>query len=59
MVDGVVTAEAEIFFAHLDQNRSQQMFGDHNFVFTGELADLVGRMTAVAGSASTSGTTAT
>src|SRR5262249_40407659 len=25
-------AEAEIFFAHLDQSRSQQMFGDHNFV---------------------------
>ena len=32
-----VTAEAEIFFAHLDQNRSQQLFGDHNFVFSGEM----------------------
>jgi 3-hydroxyacyl-[acyl-carrier-protein] dehydratase len=35
-------AEAEIFFAHLDQNRAQQMFGDHNFVFTGELKRVLG-----------------
>ena len=35
-------AEAEIFFAHLDQARSQQMFGDHNFVFSGELKHLLG-----------------
>jgi 3-hydroxyacyl-[acyl-carrier-protein] dehydratase len=35
-------AEAEIFFAHLDQNRSQQIFGDHNFVFSGELKYLLG-----------------
>ena len=35
-------AEAEIFFAHLDQNRSRQMFGDHNFVFSGELKQLLG-----------------
>ena len=34
--------EAEIFFAHLDQNRSQQIFGDHNFVFSGELKNLIG-----------------
>jgi 3-hydroxyacyl-[acyl-carrier-protein] dehydratase len=34
--------EAEIFFAHLDQNRSQQLFGDHNFVFSGELKHLIG-----------------
>jgi 3-hydroxyacyl-[acyl-carrier-protein] dehydratase len=34
---GQVVVEAEIFFAHLDQNRSQQLFGDHNFVFSGEL----------------------
>jgi len=40
-----VTAEAEIFFAHLDQNRSQQLFGDHNFVFSGEMRYLLGRMT--------------
>jgi len=35
-------AEAEIFFAHLDKSRSQQLFGDHNFVFTGELRNLLG-----------------
>ena len=34
---GELIAEAEIFFAHLDQARSQQLFGDHNFVFSGEL----------------------
>src|SRR5262249_53677345 len=34
---GQVAVEAEIFFAPLDQNRSQQIFGDHNFVFSGEL----------------------
>jgi len=39
---GELVAEAEIFFAHLDQNRSQQTFGDHNFVFSGELANLLG-----------------
>ena len=41
-------AEAEIFFAHLDQNRSQQTFGDHNFVFSGELANLLGMAKLVA-----------
>jgi 3-hydroxyacyl-[acyl-carrier-protein] dehydratase len=35
-------AEAEIFFAHLDQSRSQQIFGDHNFVFSGELKHMLG-----------------
>jgi 3-hydroxyacyl-[acyl-carrier-protein] dehydratase len=44
LVDGQVTAEAEIFFAHLDQNRSKQLFGDHNFVFSGEMRHLLGRM---------------
>jgi 3-hydroxyacyl-[acyl-carrier-protein] dehydratase len=39
---GPPLAEAEIFFAHLDQSRSQQMFGDHNFVFSGELKHLLG-----------------
>jgi 3-hydroxyacyl-[acyl-carrier-protein] dehydratase len=34
--------ETEIFFAHLDKARSQQLFGDHNFVFTGELKHLMG-----------------
>ena len=44
VVDGRVTAEAEIFFAHLDQNRSRQLFGDHNFVFSGEMKHLLGRL---------------
>src|ERR1700735_4944348 len=35
-------AEAEIFFAHLDQARSGAIFGDRNFVFTGELKNLLG-----------------
>jgi len=34
--------EAEIFFAHLDQARSQQIFGDQNFVFSGNLMHMVG-----------------
>ena len=37
-----LVAEAEIFFAHLDQSRSQQLFGDHNFVFSGELKHVLG-----------------
>jgi 3-hydroxyacyl-[acyl-carrier-protein] dehydratase len=45
LVRGTVVAEAEIFFAHLDQNRSRQLFGDHNFVFGGELKSLFGRLT--------------
>ena len=36
-------AEAEIFFAHLDQNRSRQVFGGENFVFSGELTYLLGQ----------------
>lgn len=39
------TAEAEIFFAYLDQARSKQLFGEGNFVFTGEMKYLLGRMT--------------
>jgi 3-hydroxyacyl-[acyl-carrier-protein] dehydratase len=38
---GALLAEAEIFFAHLDQSRSQQVFGGHNFVFSGELKHLL------------------
>ena len=34
--------QAEIFFAHLDKARSQQIFGDHNFVFSGELKHMLG-----------------
>jgi len=40
--DGAPFAEAEIFFAHLDQSRSQQIFGDRNFVFSGELKHILG-----------------
>jgi 3-hydroxyacyl-[acyl-carrier-protein] dehydratase len=43
-----LTAEAEIFFAHLDANRSRQLFGEHNFVFSGEMRYLLGRMTGLA-----------
>lgn len=41
-------AEAEIFFAHLDQARSGAIFGDKNFVFTGELKNLLGLAKAAA-----------
>lgn len=44
-VEGQLTAEAEIFFAHLDQNLSNQIFGEDNFVFGGEMSRLLGRMT--------------
>jgi len=46
--EGTLVAEAEIFFAHLDQNRSQQLFGEHNFVFTGEMKYLLGRLAGLA-----------
>ena len=42
LVGEELVAEADIFFAHLDQARSQQMFGDHNFVFSGELKKMLG-----------------
>jgi 3-hydroxyacyl-[acyl-carrier-protein] dehydratase len=35
-------AEAEIFFAHLDKSRAGAIFGDDNFVFTGELKRILG-----------------
>src|SRR5208337_1152235 len=41
-VGDILIAEAEILFAHLDQNRSRQIFGDQNFVFTGELKRMLG-----------------
>ena len=41
--------EAEIFFAHLDKARSQQIFGEHNFVFGGELKHMLGLARAAAG----------
>jgi 3-hydroxyacyl-[acyl-carrier-protein] dehydratase len=40
---GELVLEAEIFFAHLDQARSRQVFGDHNFVFSGELKYMLER----------------
>ena len=48
LVDGQVTAEIEIFFAHLDQNRSKAIFGDQNFVFGGEMKNLVAKLTGAA-----------
>jgi 3-hydroxyacyl-[acyl-carrier-protein] dehydratase len=41
-VGETLVAEAELFFAHLDQARSRQLFGDHNFVFSSELKHLLG-----------------
>jgi 3-hydroxyacyl-[acyl-carrier-protein] dehydratase len=41
--DPVAIGEAEIFFAHLDQSRSRQVFGDRNFVFSGEMRHLLER----------------
>jgi 3-hydroxyacyl-[acyl-carrier-protein] dehydratase len=49
LVDGQVTVEAEIFFAHLDQSRSKELFGESNFVFTGEFRHLLERMTRAQG----------
>lgn len=34
--------EAEIMFMHLDKSRSGAIFGDKNFVFAGELGNLLG-----------------
>jgi 3-hydroxyacyl-[acyl-carrier-protein] dehydratase len=48
VVENQVTAEVEIFFAHLDQNRSAAIFGEHNFVFGGEMRTLVSKLTSVA-----------
>ena len=44
-VEGQTVVEAEIFFAHLDQSRSAQLFGEKNFVFTGEFKHLLERLT--------------
>jgi 3-hydroxyacyl-[acyl-carrier-protein] dehydratase len=41
---GETIAEAEIFFAFLDEARSRANFGEHNFVFTGELNYLLGHV---------------
>lgn len=39
--NGEPLGEAEVTFAHLDQSRSQTAFGDRNFVFSGELKNLL------------------
>ena len=54
--DDELVAEAEIFFAHLDQARSQQLFGDHNFVFSGELKHMLGLAKALANRTDGNGT---
>jgi len=54
LVDGTLVAEAEIFFAHLDQNRSQQLFGEQNFVFSGEIKHMLARLKRTSSSASAS-----
>lgn len=41
LVENETIGEAEIFFAHLDQSRSKQMFGEHNFVFSGQLKHML------------------
>jgi 3-hydroxyacyl-[acyl-carrier-protein] dehydratase len=40
-VGAETVVEAEIFFAFLDQSRAGSTFGDHNFVFSGELSYLL------------------
>lgn len=50
--DGVPLATAEIQFAHLDNTRAGQMFGDANFVFTGELKRMLEQAHSVATPAS-------
>ncbi|HMP03078.1 MAG TPA: 3-hydroxyacyl-ACP dehydratase FabZ family protein [Gemmatales bacterium] len=39
---GEQVGEAEIMFIHLDRNRAGAIFGDDNFVFSGELRKLLG-----------------
>jgi 3-hydroxyacyl-[acyl-carrier-protein] dehydratase len=53
--DGQTVAVAEIFFAHLDKSRSQQVFGDRNFVFSGELKHLLGLARVIADKQESSG----
>ena len=36
-LDGELLADVEIFFAHLDNSRANQIFGPKNFVFTQQL----------------------
>ena len=41
LVGDELIGEAEITFAHLDQSRSQQFFGDKNFVFSADMKTLL------------------
>jgi 3-hydroxyacyl-[acyl-carrier-protein] dehydratase len=41
-IDGEQIGEAEIMFMHLDKSRAGAIFGDKNFVFAGELGNLLG-----------------
>src|SRR5262245_31314643 len=43
-----LVVETEIFFAHLNQSRSRQLFGEQNFVFTGEMKYMLGLVKALA-----------
>lgn len=52
---GELLAEAEIFFAHLDQARSQQLFGEQNFVFGGELRHILDMVKVLANKSRTEG----
>jgi len=52
---GELMGEAEIFFAHLDQASSQQLFGDHNFVFSGELKHILDMVKVLAKKSRTEG----
>jgi 3-hydroxyacyl-[acyl-carrier-protein] dehydratase len=51
LAGGEVIGEAEIYFAHLDQARSKELFGETNFVFSGELKNMLGLARAAAGPA--------
>ena len=40
-LDGELLADTEIVFAHLDNTRSNQIFGPKNFVFTKQLLGIL------------------
>jgi 3-hydroxyacyl-[acyl-carrier-protein] dehydratase len=51
LTTATAVGEAELFFAHLDRARSQQVFGDRNFVFSGDLMRMLGLTKVLAGRA--------
>jgi 3-hydroxyacyl-[acyl-carrier-protein] dehydratase len=55
--EAALVAEAEIFFAHVDANRSAQVFGDHNFVFSGDLKNFLKKTRALSDRAAAQGKT--